>query len=160
MDIRQTKEKRRFFIPLNVNGLRESGNYALTWGPWFARCEAFPSKKMKNQIKPNRLYWASFNRFECRVSGQAVLDIARSGPADAAVDFHLPGFLAQIKKDNFPNKPTKEAIRRELKEYGAWEADELLSGKDNLSRLLWIAACNIAEEEKPNYSKPCKAIAV
>lgn len=115
---------------------------------------------MKTKIKPNRLYWATFNGFECRVSGEAILDIARSGPADSAVTFHLPSFLAQIKSDNFPKKLTAEKVRKELSEYGSWEAEELESDSDNLSRLLWIAACNIAEEDKPDYSKPCKAISV
>ena len=115
---------------------------------------------MKTQTKPNCLYWAIFNRFECRVSGQAVLDIAQSGQNDSAVAFHLPGFLAQIELDNFPNKPTSKKVRDELSEYGAWEAEELEGDLTNLSRLLWIAACNIADEEKPDFSKPCKAKAV
>lgn len=115
---------------------------------------------MKTQINPSRLYWASFNRFECRVSGQAVLDIARSGDASQAVNAHLPLFLAQIELDKFPNKPTAEKIREELSEYGAWKDEELESDLANLSRLLWIAACNIAEEEKPDCSKPSKSKAV
>ncbi len=115
---------------------------------------AFLVPAMQNKIKPAHLYWASFNRFECRVSGQAVLDIARPGSADAAVAAHLPLFLAQIEIDNFPNKPTADKIREELKEYGAWDSDELASDSDNLSRLLWIAAHNIADEEKPDCSKP------
>lgn len=115
---------------------------------------------MQTKIKPNRLYWASFNRFECRVSGQAVLDIARSGSNDAAVAANLPGFIAQVEKDNFPNKPTADKIREELREYGAWDSEELASDSDNLSRLLWIAAHNIAEEEKPDCSKPVSSKAV
>lgn len=38
---------RRFFIPLNVNGLRQIGNYALTLLPRCAKWGAFLSKIMK-----------------------------------------------------------------------------------------------------------------
>jgi len=32
-----------------------------------------------------------------------------------------------------------------LKEYGAWDAAELSDHTDNLTRLLWCACCDIAE---------------
>lgn len=35
---------------------------------------------------------------------------------------------------------------RELKEYGAWEADELADHDQNLQRILWLAAGDIEEE--------------
>jgi hypothetical protein len=33
-----------------------------------------------------------------------------------------------------------------LKEYGAWDDEELADHQQNLQRLLWVAACDIAEE--------------
>ena len=33
-----------------------------------------------------------------------------------------------------------------LKEYGAWDEEELADHQQNLQRLLWVAACDIAEE--------------
>lgn len=39
-----------------------------------------------------------------------------------------------------------DRVRRELKEYGAWEPEELADHDANLSRLLWCACCDIREE--------------
>ena len=39
-----------------------------------------------------------------------------------------------------------EKLAKELKEYGAWEPEQLAIHEDNLQRILWIAACNIDEE--------------
>lgn len=38
-----------------------------------------------------------------------------------------------------------ETMRRELGEYGCWEADELESRETNKSRLVWLAANEIAD---------------
>lgn len=35
-----------------------------------------------------------------------------------------------------------------LKEYGAWDEDELKDHAENIQRILWIACCNIVEESK------------
>lgn len=59
-----------------------------------------------------------------------------------------------MEKDNFPNKPTPAAIRAELRESGAWDNDELADDDANWQRLIWIAAGNINDEEKPDCSKP------
>lgn len=32
-----------------------------------------------------------------------------------------------------------------LREYGAWDAEELSNHEDNLNRLLWCACCDISE---------------
>jgi hypothetical protein len=36
-------------------------------------------------------------------------------------------------------------VRDELKEYGAWDSDELANHADNLTRLLWIACGDLIE---------------
>lgn len=41
---------------------------------------------------------------------------------------------------------TPESARRCLKEYGAWDADELADHDQNLQRLLWLAANDITEQ--------------
>jgi hypothetical protein len=41
-----------------------------------------------------------------------------------------------------------DALVQELKEYGAWDAEELADHENNLQRLLWCAACSIAEENR------------
>jgi hypothetical protein len=44
------------------------------------------------------------------------------------------------------DKIDPELLRSELKEYGAWDANELANHEDNLDRILWIAGCDIREE--------------
>lgn len=38
-----------------------------------------------------------------------------------------------------------ETLRDELGEYGAWDDDGLVNHDANLMRLVWIAACDVAE---------------
>lgn len=107
-------------------------------------------------INPDALYWASFNRFELRLTGKCVLDCSGGGAKDEAVAYWTPRIMAQIAKDNFPNSPDADKIRAELSETGAWDNDELQGAETNLGRLIWIAACNIAEEDEPDCSEPLK----
>ena len=101
-------------------------------------------------INPNALYWASFNRFEFRVPGQAVLDCSHSGDCEADVDYWLPKVRELVESDDLPNKPAPDTIRAELEEYGAWDDEELADDEWNWKRLLWIAAGNIHDEERPD----------
>jgi hypothetical protein len=39
-----------------------------------------------------------------------------------------------------------EALREELREYGAWSDEELADHEENLRRIVWLAAGNIREE--------------
>jgi hypothetical protein len=105
---------------------------------------------------PAALYWASFNRFELRLSGEAVCAIAHPGPADADVAEFAPKVRKQMEADNFPNKPTPAKIRAELDEYGTWDDEELKNDAANWRRLVWIAACNIAADDAPDCSEPVK----
>ena len=114
---------------------------------------------MKNEINPEALYWALFNRFEIRIPGQAVMDCSHSGPCDDDVEHWAPKVMAQAQVDNFPNKPTAAKIRAELKEYGAWDADELEDDDANWRRLVWIAACNIADDDARDCSEPVNSSA-
>jgi len=40
-----------------------------------------------------------------------------------------------------------EAIRKDLREFGAWDAEQLANDEENRARLLWGAACQIKEEK-------------
>jgi len=40
-----------------------------------------------------------------------------------------------------------ELVREELREYGAWDEEELADHAQNLQRLLWIAAGDIVENQ-------------
>lgn len=109
---------------------------------------------MKTKIKPTSLYWASFNRFELRLSGEAVLSCSHQGDCEDDCRRYAPIVRAQIEKDDFPNKPTPDKIRAELKEYGTWDYKELMDDEMNWIRLIWIAAWNIHDEESPDCSRP------
>lgn len=109
---------------------------------------------MRTNINPTALYWTSFNRFELRLPGEAVTDCSHSGACDLDVAHWAPIVAEQVEQDNFPRRPTPDAIRAELREYGAWDANELADDNANWQRLVWIAACNVAEEPAPDHSAP------
>lgn len=66
------------------------------------------------ELDPSALYWASFNRFELRVPGQAVMDCAHQGECGSDVAAWIDRIKAQVEADNFPNKPTAEKGGRVL----------------------------------------------
>ena len=113
---------------------------------------------MKNQIidNPDALFWASFNRFELRLPGQAIMDICQSGDNGPAVDFWADKIAAQVEADGFTLRPTPEKIRAELAEQGAWDDAELADDAANWRRLVWCAAWNIFEDDVPDCSEPGK----
>ena len=39
-----------------------------------------------------------------------------------------------------------DVLRSELSEYGAWGSDELVDHADNLERIVWLAANDVAED--------------
>ena len=95
-------------------------------------------------LNPLALYWASFNRFELRLPGAAV-----EACGDCAAD--VSAWSDQITR---PANCTPDALRTELKETGAWGAAELADDAANWQRIIWIAAGNIAEEDKPDFTRP------
>lgn len=111
-----------------------------------------------DEIDPSAFYWASFNRLRVCMPGEAVLDIAKPGPADDAVKFWQDDaeFLAwdpTAMEWTADKLKISEAIRAELKEYGAWDAEELSDDEQNISRIAWIAAGNISEDETPERAE-------
>jgi hypothetical protein len=70
--------------------------------------------------------------------------MSHRGACDLDVDAgkQVPSIVAQLAAI----KP--EDLRRELKEYGAWDAAELADHNQNLSRILWLAAGNIVDEKQ------------
>jgi len=105
---------------------------------------------MKNRINPTALYWAPFNRFELRLPGECVADCSHSGDCGPDVEAWVPRIREQIEKDNFQNRPTPDKIREELREYGAWDAEELADDEANFERLVWIAAGDISDSDEPD----------
>lgn len=66
--------------------------------------------------------------------------IAHQGECYSDVAAALPSFEPQFEEID------PEDIRQELKEYGAWDTEELADDDENKKRILWIAAANIVEE--------------
>lgn len=46
-----------------------------------------------------------------------------------------------------PVDATPEALRAELREYGAWNDDQLADDTTNWERIVWIAAGNIRDDD-------------
>lgn len=111
---------------------------------------------MKTKIidNPDALFWASFNRFELRLPGQAIMDIARQGRNDEAVAYWAPRITRYEWGESHVWGPTPDRIRDELREHGAWDDDELADDEANWRRIVWCAAHNINEDDAPDCSEP------
>ena len=81
--------------------------------------------------------WAAFNRFEFKMPIDAINDCSHSGSCDADVEY----WQSRINLSHIPD----EALRAELKEYGAWDSEELKDREANERRIIWIAASNIQD---------------
>lgn len=96
---------------------------------------------MRVEIDRAKAYWAHFNCFELRLTGECVLDCAASGPVDDAVAY----WAEHVER---LDRCTPDAIRVELAEYGAWDSIELSDDTQNWKRIIWIAANNVADSEE------------
>lgn len=63
------------------------------------------------------------------------------GPCDSDVEAlcKVPGIARQLRKID------PATLAKELKEYGAWDSEELADHEANLRRFVWIAAGDIIE---------------
>lgn len=84
-------------------------------------------------------YIATFNRFEIVIPGDAVLACSASGDVSISVEH----WASKIDLSSI----TDNDLSDQLSEYGAWSDDELSNRKENESRIVWIAACDIRESE-------------
>lgn len=82
---------------------------------------------------------AYFNRFTLELPDAAVADCSHQGPCDEDVAHWSP----RIER---PAEITADALAAELKEYGAWEPEDLADDLANWHRLIWLAAGNIKDE--------------
>jgi hypothetical protein len=82
---------------------------------------------------------AYFNRFCLELPAEAVTDCSHSGACDSDVAHWAP-------KIERPADCTPEALRAELREYGAWDSEELADDAANWERIVWLAAGNIRDE--------------
>lgn len=88
------------------------------------------------------LYFASFNRFELAMTLEEAQLGSHPGPCDDDVSFLVgtPIILAQLEEID------PSDIRDELREYGAWDEEELTDDEQNRHRIVWEAANRISEE--------------
>jgi hypothetical protein len=86
--------------------------------------------------------YALFNRFEIRMTLAQARSASHPGQCDADVAAlaRAPGIRRQL------DALDPAHVRAELSEYGAWDDAELADHEQNLQRVLWLAAGNIAEE--------------
>ena len=84
-------------------------------------------------------HWAVFNSFEFQMSDEAVADCQHQGQCDADVAYWVEKIdLSRI---------SPKAIADELREYGAWDDEELADELENKKRIIWIAAGNIQGQQ-------------
>jgi hypothetical protein len=90
--------------------------------------------------------YASFNRFELKITKAQALQGSHQGPCDLDIRdlLNVPAIRRQL--DKIP----AELIAEELKDYGAWDETELSDHEANKARILWIACSDIREELAQN----------
>jgi hypothetical protein len=103
----------------------------------------FKLKRGQNKMKNKNLVWASFNYFEFQLPQQAVNDCSHQGECFEDVEFWQRKIELNVSRD---------LLIKELREYGAWDIEEL-TNMDDIGleqKIIWIAACNIKEEQFSN----------
>lgn len=88
------------------------------------------------------MYWTTGSgRIELNITKRDAANCSHPGPCDSDVKelSDIPSIKRQIKKIN------PKLLANELREYGAWNEDELKDHTQNIQRLLWIAAGDIAD---------------
>jgi hypothetical protein len=70
---------------------------------------------------------------------------AASGSHQGQCDDDVAELMRQPSIARQLAKLSPELVRRELREYGAWNDEELVDHDLNLSRLLWLACGDIVE---------------
>ena len=84
---------------------------------------------------------SSSGRIELKLTMAQAKAASHPGPCDAAVSHlsQVPEVCRQLAKLD------PELLASELREWGAFDEDELADHAQNLQRILWLAAADIAE---------------
>lgn len=88
------------------------------------------------------MWWTeSLGRIELQITKTQAEACSHPGPCDNDVAElrKVPAIRRQL------DKLAPALVAECLKEYGAWDADELADHEANLDRLLWCACCDISE---------------
>jgi hypothetical protein len=88
--------------------------------------------------------FATFNRFEIAMKLADARHASHQGQCDRDVAdlVRIPRIRKQLDEIG------PDRIREELGEYGAWDGEELEDDIQNRHRIVWLAACDIAEEQQ------------
>ena len=88
------------------------------------------------------MWWTeSLGRIELQITKNQALTCSHPGQCDNDVEalMQAPSIARQLKKLD------PALVAACLKEYGAWDETELKDHNENLTRLLWVACCDISE---------------
>lgn len=88
-------------------------------------------------------YW--FNTSSGRIEFQLTADQAHTGSHTGKCDDDIEALLKEPSIKSQLEKIEPDLIASELKEYGAWDVEELKDHDQNLARLLWLACGDIVE---------------
>jgi len=90
-------------------------------------------------IDPSRLYCYTSSMYcvQMQLPGECIIDCSHAGQCDQDVAYWI-GKLDLSDLD-------PEKIKLELREYGAWDRDELSDHDANLARIVWLAAADLQE---------------
>lgn len=85
--------------------------------------------------------YVAFNYGELYLPVQALLECNHQGRCD-------PDVALWVDKIGWEGQTMDaDAIRKELREYGAWDDEELSDDAENRKRILWITAGNWQDEQ-------------
>jgi hypothetical protein len=88
------------------------------------------------------VWWTTGSgRIELRIRKEDAHTCSHPGPADA--DVKALSARPYIAKQLATLDP--ELLVSELREWGAWEPEDLTDHDVNLQRILWLAACDVSE---------------
>lgn len=85
----------------------------------------------------------SSGRIELKMTRAQAASVAH--PGDCSSDVEALRQVPAIRRQLIKLDP--DLVRTELAEWGAWGDHELQDHEKNLSRLLWLAGCEITEEQ-------------
>lgn len=88
-------------------------------------------------------YTSSSGRIELNIPKRVAFDCYHQGDCAPSVRWARDN---EKRVERQLRKVDPEALREELRGYGAWDEDELADHETNLDRLLWLACGDIVEE--------------
>ncbi len=106
------------------------------------KCDDRPAPKASAHVAKEPTYWwtASSGRIELQFTEEQAQSMPLSGDCESAAEFLVIELADQLAKIE------DETLREELREYGAWDDEELQDRTRNLLRLVWLAASDTCEE--------------